>query len=71
MGKTFDWAFYTTKCDGTTIMVCFVEDEGWEIYYKRPMYPFMFAFGLPEVHTITEVFDIAKANIVHYEDLFN
>lgn len=62
--------FYLMECDGTTIAITYWEGEGWEVYYKRPMFPLMFAFGLPAVHTAAEVFDIAAANIHQYEDMF-
>ena len=68
--KIFPWSYYTKMCNDTVIMACFIEDEGWEIYYKRQDFPFMFAFGLPMVHKVDEVFDIAEGNIENYEDMF-
>lgn len=72
--KVFPWSFYTKECNGTTIMACYVEEGDsavWEIYYKRPKCPFMFAFGLAPVHKIDDVFSIAGAGIPEYENLFN
>ena len=69
MGNVFAWSFYTKVCDETTIMACRT-DDCWEVYYKRTDFPFMFAFGLPTVHTIEEVFSIAEGNIDNYDDMF-
>lgn len=54
----------------TTVMVYYQEGEGWEIYYKREMFPFMFAFGLPAVYELDVVFSIADSNIALYQDMF-
>lgn len=61
-----NWAFYSRKLGDNTIMVHRAEGEGWDVYYKRPEFPFVFAFGLPLVHKIDEVFDIAESNIDNY-----
>ena len=72
--KVFNWSFNTKVCGDTIIMICIVDEEGeeqWEIYYKRPHYPFMFAFGLPYVYKTQEVLKIAEENIDSYADMFN
>lgn len=61
---------YTQECNGTTIMVYREKGEYWEVYFKRPGFSFMMAFGLPLIHTVAEVFQIARANLPDYEDMF-
>lgn len=70
MDKIYNWSFYVTQHEETTVMACYVEDEAWEIYYKRPGFPFMNAFGLPTTEPIDNVFRIAIANISEYDDMF-
>ena len=60
---------FTQQHDDTKIMV--VYDKGFEVYYKRDGFPYMFAFGLPGVHTLVEVFAVAYANMNKYADLFD
>ena len=66
-------AFVRMGRDGiTTVMVMLSDDKGygWEVYYTREGYPYMFVFGLPLVHHLEEVFIIADDNIHAYENLF-
>ena len=62
--------FFSIMQDDTKIVVQYTPGEGWEVYYKRQGFPLLFAFGLPAVHSIGEVFDIGIKNIPQYEDLF-
>ena len=62
---------YTKKVNETTIMIHCENGEEWEVYYKKPQYPFLFAFGIVEESTLDEAFEIAEANIDEYQDLFN
>ena len=68
--KESDYLFITKKCDETTIMITLDADE-WEVYYKKPHYPFIYAFGLPSDHLPNDVFTIAEANTAEYSDLFD
>ena len=43
----------------------------WEVYYRKPDYPFMFAFGLDAGLLSEEVLDIAIKNIDNYADMFD
>ena len=61
---------YTKKCGETTIVVA-RSDDCWDVYYTKPMFPFVFAFGLPLVHSLDEVFLVAEGNIENYTNLFN
>ena len=66
-------AFVRMGRDGITNVMGMLSDDtgyGWEVYYTREGYPYMFAFGLPLVHHLAEVFIIADDNIHAYEDLF-
>ena len=54
----------------TTVMIYYQEGEGWEIYYKREMFPFLFAFCLSAVYDLNTVFSIADDNIMFYQDMF-
>lgn len=63
----------TNKVGDTTIMVHYsVDDETWDVYYKRPGYPFLYAFGLAywRADCTDDMFEIAEANIPQYEHLF-
>ena len=57
----------------TTVMVYYEsEDNSYEVYYKRPHYPYMFAFGLPATECLSDVFVIADDNIKNFEEeMFN
>ena len=58
--------------DGITSILAFYEDgEGWEVYYKRPNFPWLFAFGLPTVHNFEEVFGMADGILHMYENYFD
>ena len=57
--------------DGITSILAFYEEgEGWEVYYKRTNFPWLFAFGLPPVHNFDEVFCMADGNLYIYEHYF-
>ena len=58
------------KYENATIMCYFSDEDGWEVYYRRRDFPYIFAFGLPRFHTTAEVFEIAAANIAFYEGKF-
>ena len=63
--------YYRKGKDGITdVYVFYAIHEGWEVYYKRPGFPMMFAFGLPFVHAVSDVFVIADSNINQYEEMF-
>ena len=65
---------YTMECsrvEGLTAMIHFVPGEGWDVYYKKPGYPFVYAFGLPAVHTSAQAFDVAQLNADRFLDLFD
>lgn len=62
--------FITKKCGETTIGI-FLDADDWEVYYKKPQYPFIYAFGLQSDHLPDDVFEIAEANIDGYTDLFD
>jgi len=62
--------FITKKHGETTIMIC-MDADSWEVYYKKPGYPFIFAFGVPSDHLPDDVFEMAIANMDDYSDLFD
>jgi len=62
--------FYTEDCNDTTIFAYFSEREGWEIYYRKADYPFLYAFGLSPVYNTADVMDIARKNVDEYTDMF-
>ena len=67
-------AFVRMGRDGiTTVMVMLSDDKGygWEVYYTREGFPYLFAFGLPLVHHLADVFIIADDNIPQFEDMFH
>ena len=61
---------YTQVVGDTTIMI-YCEGDEWDVYYKKPMYPFLFAFGITEEMTLDDMFELAKANIDQYQDMFD
>jgi hypothetical protein len=62
--------FITKKHGDATIMI-YLDADAWEVYYKKPGYSFIYAFGLPSDHLPDDVFEIAAANIDNYSDLFD
>ena len=64
---------YFDYSDGLQIMIMDEPSgDGWEVYYRAPGYPFIFAFGLPKVHTFFDAIQVAKCNAERYaEVLFN
>lgn len=62
--------FMSFKHNDTTILVCFSEDSEWEIYYRKPQFPYIFAFGLPKHMTTTDAVEVARENVDNYADLF-
>ena len=64
----------TTTHDDVTIMAYFTKGckhDCWEVYYRKPDFPFMFAFGLPDGYLSEEVMDIAVKNIWQYQWMFD
>ena len=60
---------YFDHADGLDIMIMYDPSEDCrEIYYRMPGYPYIFAFGLPNVHTMFEVIQIAKCNADRYAE---
>lgn len=57
----------------TTVMVYYdTSNHSVDVYYKRPQYPFMFAFGLSAIVSLDDAFIIADDNIKDYEEeMFN
>ena len=61
--------------EGTNIMIL-ATGETFDIYYQKPGYPYIFAFGLPytqgkmQTH-YSDAIDIACANVENYECLFD
>ena len=63
----------TKRFQGTTIMLLRnEEDDTLDIYYSRPGYPFMFAFGVSrKMFGIQSAIGIAEDSIEEYGHLFN
>ena len=55
--------------DERKIMV-YRDVDSWEVYYKKPGFPFEYAFGLTLDEELQTVFEIAEANIDDYDYLF-
>lgn len=61
---------YFDISEGVQIMIMSdPSDDGYEVYYRMAGYPFIFAFGLPKVHTFFEVIQIAKCNVDNYVEV--
>lgn len=55
----------------TEIMILGV-DQDFEVYYRRPGYAYIFAFGLPYgMYCLDEALCIARSNINSHEMLFD
>ena len=52
------------------IMVMRDDDKSWSVYYKKPYYPFISAFGLPDYENLETVKEIAINNAPFYDCLF-
>ena len=61
---------YTESCEDLTIMLYPAEDSI-EVYYRKPGYAFMFAFGLSKGLTTSDVMEIAKKAAYAYSDMFD
>lgn len=61
---------YTQTSGDTTIMIL-EADDCYEVYYRKPQYSYEFAFGITLNHSLSEVFEMAIANIDEYADLFD
>ena len=67
------WAMesiYTITVGPVTVMAYYRYNDCWEVYYSRPDFPFLFAFGLPKNLTVDGVLKIGAANIENYTNLF-
>lgn len=61
---------YFDHSDGLDIMIMDdPSEDGKEVYYRMPGYPYIFAFGLPKVHPMFEVIQIAKCNAERYAEV--
>lgn len=63
---------YFDHADGLDIMIMDdPSEEGREVYYRKPGYPYIFAFGLPKSFEMTmfTTIQLAKANASEYAEV--
>ena len=61
---------YFDHADGLDIMIMIDPSEDClEVYYRMPGYPYIFAFGLPKVFTMSNVIQIAKCKAIDYAEV--
>lgn len=58
------------KTVGETDIIAIFNKDGWSVYYQKPEYPMIYAFGLPNHHHTADVMMIAEENIDDFADLF-
>ena len=69
--KAQEMFFSTEQVGDTTIMIMLDVNEGWEVYYRKPGYPFLFAFGFAQTYqSAADVMRLAINGINDYQDLF-
>ena len=64
--------FERTVNNGTTVLLHWCRESNgyeWEVYYKRPEYPYVYAFGIPACSPAS-AFDVALRNVDEYNYLF-
>lgn len=67
---TFNREFVCRKYGDTTVgLLINVMGNEWEVYLRRPHYPFMYAFGCPLEEYIGDVFETAEAWISVKENM--
>ena len=63
---------YFDHADGLDIMIMDdPSEDGREVYYRMPGYPFIFAFGIPKIfeHSMFTTIQLAKANAQEYAEV--
>ena len=61
---------YFDHADGLDIMIMDdPSEDGREIYYRMPGYPYIFAFGLPVSVTMFTTIQLAKSNASEYAEV--
>ena len=61
---------YFDHSDGLDIMIMDdPSEDGREVYYRMPGYPYIFAFGLPKERTMSEVIQTAKCKAEFYAEV--
>lgn len=61
---------YFDHADGLDIMIMDdPSEDGREIYYRMPGYPYIFAFGIPSSETTFTTIQLAKANAMEYAEV--
>lgn len=61
---------YFDHSDGLDIMIMDdPSEDGREVYYRMPGYPYIFAFGLPVSIGMMAAIQIAKLNAVKYAEV--
>ena len=61
---------YFDHADGLDIMIMDdPSEDGREVYYRMPGYPYIFAFGLPSSETMFTTIQLAKANAMEYAEV--
>lgn len=61
---------FTIPESDVEIMLMRDYDKSWEVYYRKPHYPFIYAFGLPDYEKLEMAKMIAEGCANEYMDLF-
>ncbi len=61
---------YFDHADGLDFMIMDdPSEDGREVYYRMPGYPYIFAFGVPVSETMFTTIQLAKANAMEYAEV--